>query len=113
VGFFTLWAVLLTVGYLVLGKRMFELIKRLMNPMAIAFSTTSSEAVFPKMVEELEAYGCNNKIVSFILPLVYSFNLDGSMMYMTFASFVHCTSLSCAHRFPYTAHNVIGANVNQ
>jgi len=86
VGIFTLWAVLLTVGYLVLGKRMFELIKRLMNPMAIAFSTTSSEAVFPKMVEELEAFGCNNKIVSFILPLGYSFNLDGSMMYMTFAS---------------------------
>jgi len=86
IGIFTLWAVLLTVGYLVLGKRMIELIKRLMNPMAIAFSTTSSEAVFPKLVEELEAFGCNNKIVAFILPLGYSFNLDGSMMYMTFAS---------------------------
>ena len=54
--------------------------------MAIAFSTTSSEAVFPKLVEELERFGCNNKIVAFILPLGYSFNLDGSMMYMTFAS---------------------------
>ncbi len=86
VGILTLWALLLLVGYLVLGKRMFELIKRLMNPLAIAFSTTSSEAVFPKLVEELEAFGCNNKIVSFILPLGYSFNLDGSMMYMTFAS---------------------------
>jgi Na+/H+-dicarboxylate symporter len=86
VGIFTLWALLLLVGYLILGKRMFELIKRLMNPMAIAFSTTSSEAVFPKLVEELEAFGCNNKIVAFILPLGYSFNLDGSMMYMTFAS---------------------------
>lgn len=54
--------------------------------MAIAFSTTSSEAVFPKLVQELEGFGCKNKIVSFILPLGYSFNLDGSMMYMTFAS---------------------------
>jgi len=86
VGIFSLWALLLLVGYLILGKLLFELIKRLMNPMAIAFSTTSSEAVFPKLVEELEAFGCNNKIVAFILPLGYSFNLDGSMMYMTFAS---------------------------
>ena len=54
--------------------------------MLIAFSTTSSEAVFPKLTEELERFGCNEKIVSFILPLGYSFNLDGSMMYMTFAS---------------------------
>ena len=52
----------------------------------IAFSTTSSEAVFPKLTEELEQFGCKDKIVSFILPLGYSFNLDGSMMYMTFAS---------------------------
>jgi Na+/H+-dicarboxylate symporter len=86
IGIFTLWSLLLFVSYLVLGKRSLELIKRLMNPMAIAFSTTSSEAVFPKLVEELEAFGCNNKIVAFILPLGYSFNLDGSMMYMTFAS---------------------------
>jgi Na+/H+-dicarboxylate symporter len=54
--------------------------------MAIAFNTASSEAVFPKLVEEMERFGCNNKIVSFTLPLGYSFNLDGSMMYMTFAS---------------------------
>jgi Na+/H+-dicarboxylate symporter len=74
------------VGYMILGKRLFELIKRILNPLAIAFSTTSSEAVFPKLVEELEGFGCKNKIVSFILPLGYSFNLDGSMMYMTFAS---------------------------
>ena len=54
--------------------------------MSIAFSTASSEAVYPKLVEEMERFGCNNKIVSFVLPLGYSFNLDGSMMYMTFAS---------------------------
>lgn len=86
VGIASLWVLLLVVGYIILGNRLFELIKRILNPLAIAFSTTSSEAVFPKLVEELEAFGCKNKIVSFILPLGYSFNLDGSMMYMTFAS---------------------------
>ncbi len=86
VGIASLWVVLGLVGYLVLGARMKQLLQRIMNPMVIAFSTTSSEAVFPKMVEELERFGCKNKIVSFILPLGYSFNLDGSMMYMTFAS---------------------------
>lgn len=86
VGILSLWAILLIVGYLILGKRLISLIKGIMNPLAIAFSTTSSEAVFPKLVEELERFGCNKKIVSFILPLGYSFNLDGSMMYMTFAS---------------------------
>jgi Na+/H+-dicarboxylate symporter len=85
-GIFSLWMLLFLVGYLILGNRLFELIKRILNPLAIAFSTTSSEAVFPKLVEELEGFGCKNKIVSFILPLGYSFNLDGSMMYMTFAS---------------------------
>jgi Na+/H+-dicarboxylate symporter len=85
-GIFSLWLLLLTVGYLILGPRLFELMKRITNPLVIAFSTTSSEAVFPKLVEELERFGCSNKIVSFILPLGYSFNLDGSMMYMTFAS---------------------------
>lgn len=86
VGIAALWVILLLVGYILLGKRLFELLKRLASPMVIAFSTTSSEAVFPKITEELEKFGCKDKIVSFILPLGYSFNLDGSMMYMTFAS---------------------------
>ncbi|ASE62387.1 cation:dicarboxylase symporter family transporter [Chryseobacterium indologenes] len=81
-----LWIVLLIVGYLILGNRLFDLMKRIKEPLLIAFSTTSSEAVFPKLVEELEKFGCNSRVVSFILPLGYSFNLDGSMMYMTFAS---------------------------
>ncbi|WP_116789857.1 dicarboxylate/amino acid:cation symporter [Flavobacterium psychrotrophum] len=85
-GIVLLWVVLLTVGYLILGKRLFVLLKRLASPLLIAFSTTSSEAVFPKLTEELERFGCDPKIVSFTLPLGYSFNLDGSMMYMTFAS---------------------------
>ena len=86
VGIAALWVILLLVGYILLGNRLFELLKRLASPMVIAFSTTSSEAVFPKITEELEKFGCKDKIVSFILPLGYSFNLDGSMMYMTFAS---------------------------
>jgi Na+/H+-dicarboxylate symporter len=85
-GIATLWLLLMGIGYLILRRRLGQLMQRLLNPMTIAFSTTSSEAVFPKMVEELERFGCKNQIVSFILPLGYSFNLDGSMMYMTFAS---------------------------
>lgn len=87
IGIFVLWIVLIGVGLLLLGKdRIVKLFKHISQPILIAFSTTSSEAVFPKLTEELERYGCNEKIVSFTLPLGYSFNLDGSMMYMTFAS---------------------------
>ena len=86
VGIFILWLVLLGVGYLILKDRLPALIKRIAQPLLIAFSTTSSEAVFPKLTEELERFGCNEKIVAFTLSLGYSFNLDGAMMYMTFAS---------------------------
>lgn len=85
-GIAALWAILLTVGFIILRKRLPDLLRRIFPPLIIAFSTTSSEAVFPKLTEELERFGCKDKIVSFILPLGYSFNLDGSMMYMTFAS---------------------------
>ncbi len=86
VGIASLWVVLLFVGYLFLKGHITTLLKRIMNPLVIAFGTTSSEAVFPKLTEELERFGVKDKIVSFMLPLGYSFNLDGSMMYMTFAS---------------------------
>ncbi|MBA4134612.1 MAG: dicarboxylate/amino acid:cation symporter [Flavobacterium sp.] len=86
VGIGTLWIVLLLVGYLFLKGHMTTLLKRIVSPLVIAFGTTSSEAVFPKLTEELERFGVKDKIVSFMLPLGYSFNLDGSMMYMTFAS---------------------------
>ncbi|MFN8251547.1 MAG: dicarboxylate/amino acid:cation symporter [Ferruginibacter sp.] len=85
-GLAVLWLLLLFVGYLFLRQRLPQLLRRIASPMSIAFSTASSEAVYPKLVEEMERFGCNNKIVSFVLPLGYSFNLDGSMMYMTFAS---------------------------
>jgi Na+/H+-dicarboxylate symporter len=86
IGLLILWLILITVGYLILKKRLPHLLKRIASPMAIAFNTASSEAVYPKLVEEMERFGCKDKIVAFVLPLGYSFNLDGSMMYMTFAS---------------------------
>lgn len=85
-GLLVLWAVMIFVGYLILGNNIWRLLKAMKEPLLIAFSTTSSEAVFPKLVEQLKEYGCSPKIVSFTLPLGYSFNLDGSMMYLTFAS---------------------------
>ena len=85
-GIAILWAILLAVGFLILKHRVPALLRRIAQPLLVAFSTTSSEAVFPKLTEELERFGCREKIVAFILPLGYSFNLDGSMMYMTFAS---------------------------
>jgi Na+/H+-dicarboxylate symporter len=63
-----------------------KLIQHVKEPLLLAFSTASSEAAFPKTVEGLEKFGCSNRIVTFVLPLGYSFNLDGSIMYMTFAS---------------------------
>jgi Na+/H+-dicarboxylate symporter len=86
IGISSLWVVLILVGYIFLKSRMTVLLKRIVSPLIIAFGTTSSEAVFPKLTEELERFGVKDKIVSFMLPLGYSFNLDGSMMYMTFAS---------------------------
>jgi Na+/H+-dicarboxylate symporter len=85
-GILILWIVLMSAGFIILRGRMKELLRRIGSPMLVAFSTTSSEAVFPKLTEELERFGCRDRIVAFVLPLGYSFNLDGSMMYMTFAS---------------------------
>lgn len=81
-----LWVLLFVAGFVVLGKRVVDLIKKVRQPTLLAFSTSSSEAAFPMTMEKLQAFGCKDKIVSFVLPLGYSFNLDGSMMYMTFAS---------------------------
>ncbi|WP_207492415.1 dicarboxylate/amino acid:cation symporter [Aridibaculum aurantiacum] len=85
-GLLILWLVLMLAGGLFIGKRVITLVKRVREPAILAFSTSSSEAAFPKTMMELERFGCKDKIVSFVLPLGYSFNLDGSMMYMTFAS---------------------------
>ncbi len=96
IGILLLWVLLITVGFIILQKRLPNLLKHIVQPIIIAFSTTSSEAVFPKLTEELERFGCDERIVSFVLPLGYSFNLDGSMMYMTFASM----SIAEAYKIP-------------
>ena len=80
-----LWLVLTFAGFLFLGPRVFALLRELREPTLLAFSTASSEAAFPKTLEGLERFGVKNRIASFVLPLGYSFNLDGSMMYCTFA----------------------------
>jgi Na+/H+-dicarboxylate symporter len=81
-----LWVILILVGYFTLGPRMIELVKRMYEPFLLAFSTASSEASYPKILEQLERFGVSKKIASFVLPLGYSFNLDGTMAYCTFAT---------------------------
>ncbi|MEN9874623.1 MAG: hypothetical protein RL186_1520, partial [Pseudomonadota bacterium] len=81
-----LWALLLGAGFIIIGPRIIELIQRIREPTLLAFSTASSEAAYPKTLEQLEKFGVSRKISSFVLPLGYSFNLDGSMMYCTFAT---------------------------
>lgn len=70
----------------VMKIKFFKLLGYIKEPILLAFSTASSEAAMPKTIESLEKFGCGNRIISFVLPLGYSFNLDGSMMYMTFAT---------------------------
>jgi len=70
----------------VLRIKFFRLLNHVKDAMMLAFSTSSSEAAMPKVIEGLERFGFSNRIVSFVLPLGYSFNLDGSIMYMTFAT---------------------------
>ncbi|HCC5836859.1 dicarboxylate/amino acid:cation symporter [Citrobacter farmeri] len=78
--------VLLAVGYLVLKKEVFRLVSMLKDPVLVAFTTSSSEAAYPKTLEQLTTFGCSRNIVSFVLPIGYSFNLVGSMVYCSFAS---------------------------
>jgi Na+/H+-dicarboxylate symporter len=81
-----LWAVLIGLGGLVIGPRALRLVGDMRAPMLLAFSTASSEAAYPRTLEQLERFGVSKRIASFVLPLGYSFNLDGSMMYCTFAT---------------------------
>lgn len=81
-----LWVILLLIASLFIGRRVIDLALNIKDMILLAFSTASSEAAFPRLIVELENFGCSPRIVSFVLPLGYSFNLDGSMLYMTFAS---------------------------
>jgi Na+/H+-dicarboxylate symporter len=85
-GIALLWALLIFIGFLFLKGRVFALMKEMRSPALLAFSTASSEAAYPKTLEGLERFGVRNRIASFVLPIGYSFNLDGSMMYCTFAT---------------------------
>ncbi|HVV55568.1 MAG TPA: cation:dicarboxylase symporter family transporter, partial [Mucilaginibacter sp.] len=80
-----LWLMIIGGTALVLKRRALHLLNSTKDAVLVAFSTSTSEAAFPRALEELERFGCNNKIVSFVLPLGYSFNLVGSMIYLTFA----------------------------
>jgi len=89
-----LWLIIVAAGFFVLKSRVFTLVNSIKDAMLVAFGTSTSEAAYPRVLIEMERFGCSNKIVSFVLPLGYSFNLDGSMMYMTFASLFLAQSYS-------------------
>ncbi|WP_431858192.1 dicarboxylate/amino acid:cation symporter [Azospirillum sp.] len=81
-----LWAFLIGAGFLVLRKDVFRLVRTVREPMLLGFSTASSESAYPRVMEELKGFGIKERVIGFVLPLGYSFNLDGSMIYTTFAS---------------------------
>jgi Na+/H+-dicarboxylate symporter len=81
-----LWIVIGAIGGLVIGRRVVPLISSMRDPILVAFSTASSEAAFPRILDQLRRFGVPRRIAGFVLPLGYSFNLDGSMMYCTFAT---------------------------
>ena len=81
-----LWLLLIGISYIWIRKKVFVILGNIKDQVLLAFTTASSEAAFPRLIEELEKSGCPKKIVSFVLPLGYSFNLDGSMLYMGFSS---------------------------
>jgi Na+/H+-dicarboxylate symporter len=84
-GLFVLWAVLVGAGFLFLGPRVFKLLVLIKEAFLLSFATASSEAAYPKILDALDRFGVKRKISSFVMPMGYSFNLDGSMMYCTFA----------------------------
>jgi Na+/H+-dicarboxylate symporter len=85
-GLVILWAALIGVCFVIVGPRTRHLVRYIRDPVVLAFSTASSEAAYPRTLEALDRFGIPPRIASFVLPLGYSFNLDGSMMYMTFAT---------------------------
>ncbi len=85
-GLLVLWIVLLGFGYAFIKHKVWSLLSHIKEPLMLAFATASSESAYPKLLNQLDRFGIKEKITSFVLPLGYSFNLDGSMMYMTFGS---------------------------
>jgi Na+/H+-dicarboxylate symporter len=85
-GLIILWAILVAAGFAFLGPRVFKLLSLIKEPFMLSFATASSEAAYPKIIDALDRFGVKRKISSFVMPMGYSFNLDGSMMYCTFAT---------------------------
>ncbi len=81
-----LWVILIAVGFVFLKKRIFHLLALIKEAFLLAFATASSEAAYPKLLDALDRFGVKRKISSFVMPMGYSFNLDGSMIYCTFAT---------------------------
>jgi Na+/H+-dicarboxylate symporter len=81
-----LWCVLIAAGFLFLGPRVFTLLGMIREPLLVGFTTASSEAAYPKLMEQLNRFGINERVTALVLPLGYSFNLDGSMVYQAFAA---------------------------
>lgn len=77
--------VLIPIG-LIIKLNFRKFIDAVTEPVTIAFSTATSESALPKAMENLEAMGIPRKVVSFVLPTGYSFNLDGSTLYLSLAS---------------------------
>jgi Na+/H+-dicarboxylate symporter len=71
---------------LVCGIRVGKYLRAVREPALTAFSTASSEAALPKLLEEMVAFGVPRRIASFVIPAGYSFNLDGSTLYLVLAS---------------------------
>jgi Na+/H+-dicarboxylate symporter len=102
-GLLLLWLLLLSIGALFLRRRILALVRYIRAPLLLAFSTASSEAALPKLFEQLDRFGVPRRISGFVLPLGYSFNLDGSMMYMSFAAIF----ISQAYGIPLTTEQQV------
>lgn len=85
ISLFMLWGLLALAGFIFLGPRILKLLSYIREPFLLSFATASSEAAYPKILIALDRFGVKRKISSFVMPMGYSFNLDGSMMYCTFA----------------------------
>jgi len=72
-------------GWMFLGRRVFKLVVLIREAFLLSFATASSESAYPKILHALDRFGVRRRISSFVMPMGYSFNLDGSMMYCTFA----------------------------
>ncbi len=93
------------VAYVVLGRELGTLLRLLREPIALGFATASSEAAFPRLMEQLDGHGISHRLTGMVLPLAYAFNLCGSMVYLSFSVLF----LAHAYHVPLTVGGEIGA----